>query len=543
MSRPAATPAPGLYLEHMEEAAFFLLFLVMAVACLSAFARPLGMPYPILLVIGGLALGLLPGIPKLELEPDIVLLLFLPPLLYSAAFFSSLRDLRADMRVISLLALGLALATTVVVAAVAQALIPGLPWPAAFALGAIVSPTDPVAATAVMRRLGAPRRVVTIIEGESLINDASAIVVYRIAVAATIGSGVRWWEAGLRLPLTILGGVVIGVAVGWLVAEIRRRVDDPPIETAITLITGYAAYLPAERLGVSGVLAAVAAGLLVGWRAPEIASARSRLVSFSVWEIVVFLANALLFILIGLQLPLVLGGLAGQGVGRAVAYAAAVTATVVAVRLLFQFTTPYLIRALDRRPSQVARRAAWQPRLVIAWSGMRGAVSLAVALALPLETNSGAPFPQRGLIIFITFGVIFFTLVLQGLSLPWLLRRLSVQDDGEEQREEVHARLATADAALARIDEIARRDGVRVETIERLRALYEFRRHRFAVRAGEKPDDGTDDRSLAYQRTVRDILTAQRNTLVRLRDQGMISNDVMHRVERELDLEDSRLEI
>ena len=521
----------------MESTAFFLLFLVVAVAGFSSLARLVGVPYPILLVLGGLVLGLVPGVPEIELEPDLVFLLFLPPLLYSAAFFASLRDLRADARAITLLALGLVLVTTAAVAVVARALLPGLPWPVAVALGAIISPTDPVAATAVMRRLGAPRRIVTIVEGESLVNDASAIVVYRAAVAAAVGGGVSWWEAGLQLPLGLLGGVAIGLVVGLAIAELRRRLDDPPVEIAISLVTGYAAYLPAEQLHVSGVLAAVTAGIVVGWRGPEIAEARTRLEAFSVWTVVVFLANALLFILVGLQLPLVLRGVAGQDVAQAVGVALAVAAVVIAVRLVWGYTTPYVVRALDRRPSQVARRADWRARTVVAWSGMRGAVSMAAALALPLA------IPERGLLIFIAFVVVLVTLVLQGLTLPALIARLGVHDDGAEQREELRARRETAEAALTRLDELAREGWPREDTVERMRGLYEFRRHRVAVRAGDEPDDGTDGRSLAYQRIIREVLVAQRHRLVSLRNDGTISSDVMHRVERELDLEDSRLEI
>jgi Na+/H+ antiporter len=514
-----------------------LLALMVAVAGLSVLARLVRVPYPILLVLGGLVLGFLPGMPEVELPPELVLVAFLPPLLYWAGFFSSPRDLLADARAISAAAVGLVLATAAAVAVVAHAAIDGLGWPAAFALGAIVSPTDPLAATAIGRRLGVPRRLITVLEGESLVNDASALVAYRLAVAAAVSGTFVAWQAGLRFVVGAAGGVAVGLAVGWLVAELRRRLDDPVVEIVISVVTGYAAYLPAELLHVSGVLAAVAAGLYLGWRAPALASASTRLLGFSFWEVLVYLANAVLFILVGLQLHPILSGLAGTAVAVLVGQALLVSAVVIAVRLGWVFSVPYLIRLLDRRPAQLARRLGARERLVLGWSGMRGAVSLAAALALPRD------FPLRNLILFLTFAVILATLVLQGLTLPTLIRRLRFQDDGSEQREELQARLAATHAALERLDELAVEDWTRDDTVERLHRLFEFRRRRLKERAGIWEDDGAQDRSLAYQRLVRELLVAQRQAIVVLRNQGQISNDVMHRIEHELDLEDTRLEI
>jgi Na+/H+ antiporter len=527
----------------MHGAELLLLLLMVAVAGLSILARPLRVPYPILLVLGGLLLGFVPGLPVVRLPPELVLVLFLPPLLYVAAFFSSLRDLRADLRAISLTAVGLVLATMSAVAVTAHALVDGLSWGAAFTLGAIVSPTDALAATAVARRLGVPRRLVTVLEGESLINDATALVAYRIAVATAVGGSFVVWEAGLRFVAGVAGGVAVGLIVGWLVAVIRRRLEDPPAEIVLSVVTGYAAYLPAERLGVSAVLAAVTAGLFIGWRAPELASPTTRLLAFSFWEILVYLLNAVLFILVGLQLRPILDQVSGRSAATLLGLAALISAVVIAARFAWGFTIPYLVRALDRRPSQVARRVGARQRLISGWSGMRGAVSLAAALALPLETDSGQPFPERDLIIFVTFGVIFTTLVVQGFTLPALIRRLGVHDDGGEEREELQARLGAADAALARLEELAGEEWTREDTVERLRGLYQFRRRRLKARAGILEDDGSEDRSLAYQRLVRELLEAQRRAIIRLRNQGVISDGVMHRVERELDLEDSRLEI
>jgi monovalent cation/hydrogen antiporter len=514
-----------------------LLALMVAVAGLSILARLVRVPYPILLVLGGLVLGFVPGMPAVELPPELVLVAFLPPLLYWSGFFASPRDLRADARPISMAAVGLVLATTVAVAVAAHAVVDGLSWPAAFALGAIVSPTDPLAATAIARRLGVPRRLIILLEGESLVNDATALVAYRVAVAAAVSGSFVAWQAGLRFLVGATGGVIIGLLVGWLVAEVRRRLDDPVVEIVVSVVTGYVAYLPAELLDVSGVLAAVTAGLYVGWRAPELASPSTRLLGFSFWEIMVYLANAVLFILVGLQLHPILSALGGTAVAILVAQAALVSAVVIAVRLGWLFTTPYLVRLLDRRPSQMLRRIGARERLVVGWSGMRGAVSLAAALALPLD------FPMRNLILFLTFAVILATLVLQGLTLPTLIRRLRVTGDGTEEQEELRARMAATQAALDRLDELAGEDWTRDDTVARLHGLFEFRRRRLKARAGIWEDDGAEDRSLAYQRLVRELLVAQRQAIVRLRNQGAISNDVMHRIEHELDLEDTRLEI
>jgi CPA1 family monovalent cation:H+ antiporter len=527
----------------MREPELLLLVLMVAVGGLSVLAGTIRVPYPILLVLGGLVLGFLPGVPPAELPPDLVLVLFLPPLLYQAAFFSSPRDLRADARAITLLAVGLVLATTSAVAAAAHTVVGGLPWAAAFTLGAIVAPTDPLAATAIARRLGVPRRLVTVLEGESLVNDASALVAYRLAVAAVVAGSFSLWGAGLQFVGRGIGGVAIGVAVGWLIAEARRRIEDPVVEIVLSVVTGYAAYLPAELMGASGVLAAVTAGLYVGWRAPELASPSTRLLGFSFWEVLVYLLNAVLFVLVGLQLHPILTGVSGSSAAVLLGQAALVSAVVIAVRIVWGFSVPYLVRALDRRPAQRARRVGARERLVASWSGMRGAVSLAAALALPLETSTGQPFPQRNLIIFVTFGVIFATLVLQGLSLPWLIRRLGLHRDDSEEQEELRGRLRATDAALTRLEELAVQEWTREDTVQRMRGLYQFRRRRLKARAGYLADDGVQDRSLAYQRLVRELLEAQRREIVRLRNQGQISNEVMHRIERDLDLEDSRLEI
>jgi monovalent cation/hydrogen antiporter len=518
--------------------------LFVSAAGLNALANWLQVPYPITLVVGGLAIGLAPGIPDIQLDPELVLLVFLPPLLYSSAVFADLRALRQDARVISLSAIGLVLATAAAVGVIAHELL-DLPWAMSFALGAIVSPTDPAAATAIMRRVGAPRRMVNILEGESLFNDATALVAYKVAVAAAVGGSVSAGHTIAEFFGEAAGGIAIGLAVGWVIGEIRKRVSDVNTELTISLFSAYGAFIPADQAGASGVLAVVACGLILGFRAPEIASLESRMQAEGLWSILTFLLNAALFILIGLQLPVIVDGLSGRSAGEVVGYAAAVCGAVIATRFLWNFIVTYLIRALDRRPSQVARRAGWRIRVVGGWSGMRGAVSLAAALALPLHTDAGAPLPGRELIQFITFALILVTVVGQGLTLPWLIRRLGVVDDRtEEEREEIRARLVIARAALDRIAELEAEDWTRDGTVERTRRLYEFRQRRFKIRAGKISDeDGLEEGSLLYQRMMHEIYTAQRQALVGLRNSREISGDVMRRVERELDLEESRLEV
>jgi monovalent cation/hydrogen antiporter len=527
----------------MGQAEILITGLLVAVAGLSALARVLRVPYPIVLVVGGALLGFVPGLPEVRLDPEVVLVVFLPPLLYGSAIYANLNDLRANVRGLLLNAVALVVVTMGAVAWAAHALIAGLPWEAAFVLGAIVSPTDPLAAAAMLRRLGAPRRLVSSIEGEGLFNDATALVAYRVAVAAVVAGSFSIADAGLNFVLGAAGGVTIGVAVGWIIAEIRKRAADAQVNVTISLLTGYAAFVPADAIGASGVLAAVTAGIVMGIRAAQILPARTRLQSGFVWDILDFIINAILFVLIGLQLRGVVHGLSGYTTSTLIGYGLAVTGVVVGVRIAWFFTVPYLIRAIDRRPSQRTRRVGSAARLVVAWSGMRGAVSLAVALALPLSTHAGDRFPKRDLIIFLTFAVIFFTLVVQGLSLPALIRRLGVSDSGADADEEIRARLVVAKAALADLDVLAGEDWTREQTIERLRRFYEYRKERFAARAGKIEDDGYEDQTLAYQRTLQHLLGAQREALLRMRSDGDLSNEVMNRILRELDLEESRLEI
>jgi monovalent cation/hydrogen antiporter len=528
-----------------------LLCILAAVTLLLIVSQWTQVPYPILLVLGGVGLAVIPGIPDVVLDPDLVLLVILPPLLYAAAFFTPLRELRRNVRAVSLLAIGLVLATTVAVAVVAHELL-DFGWAEAFVLGAVVSPTDPVAATAIARRLGIPGRIVTIVEGESLVNDATALVAYKFAVAAVVTGSFSLIDAAGEFVVVVAGGIAVGIAVGFLIAAVRRRLENPPVEVTIALLSGYFAYLPAEAIGVSGVLAAVTVGIYMGRLTSRLTSPTTRIQGVAVFQILTFLLNSALFVLIGLQLPTVVDGISDLGTGELILDGALVAATVILIRIVFVFPIAYLPRRLSRR---VREREPYPPRrhvLILSWTGMRGAVSLAAALALPLTTDAGTAFPERNLIIFCAFSVILATLVIQGLTLPPLIKWLEVDDYDEElETEEISARLTAIDAAMTRMDELASEEWVLDDTVERLRGSYSFRHRRFTALSAEGEFDGGVDgdgidyetRSVAYQRLVRELLEAQRSAVIDLRDRGEIDDDVLRRIERELDLEDSRLEI
>jgi Na+/H+ antiporter len=517
-----------------------ILGLLAAVTGLALLSRRVPIPYPVLLVLGGLVIAIIPGLPHVALNPEIVLLLFLPPLLYPAAVFTSWRDFRANLRPISLLAVGLVLFTTVSVGLLAHHFIPGVPLAAGFALGAIISPPDAIAATAIAEHLRVPQRIITILEGESLVNDATALVALRFAIVAVVTGVFSWPQATGQFFMVGLGGVALGLVVGYVTAKIMQPIDDPPIEITISLITPFAAYLPAEQLGVSGVLAVVTTGLYHGWHVPEMTSSRTRLQAGPVWQMVEFLLNGFIFLLIGLQLPAVLERLKGYSLGQLVRYAVIISLAVTLIRILWVFPAAYLPRLLSRKLRERDPSPPWQDLTIIAWTGMRGVVSLAAALALPRLTEQGSPFPARDLILFLTFVVILVTLVVQGLTLPLLIRALGVKDDMSIEQEERTARLKANEAALTRMDELARQDGVNKEILHRLRAEYEDRLRQLEACA-EADDAGPHLFSSEYERLSHDALRVERKIIVELRNEGVINDEVLRRIMRDIDLAEARL--
>jgi Na+/H+ antiporter len=510
--------------------------LLVAVLILTTLARNLLLPYPILLVLGGLVLSALPQMPVVRLDPDLVFLVFLPPILWSAAYFTSLRDFRANLRTITFLAVGLVIATTAAVAAAARWIIPGIGWPEALALGAIVSPPDAVAATAIGRRLNIPRRVVVILEGESLVNDATALVLYRGAVAAVV-TGAFSFADGLKIfLLASVGGVLVGLAVAELARRALALTEDSFTEVLVTLLAPYISWILAERLHVSAVLACVAGGLYLRQHLSEAVAPVTRLQARAVWDVFVFLLNGVLFILIGLQLASLRPTVGPGEFKPLLVQAAVVSAVAIGVRMVwvpFAIGLPRLLSAALRRRDPILE---WTPVFLMGWIGMRGIVSLAAALALPFATATGMPFPFREDIILLTFSVILVTLVLQGLTLAPLLRRLGLRDDSALADEEFRARDAAVEAALARLEELADEPWARPAHLEQLRARYAQRRaHASAL--GSSDGAGTIEDVGAFRRLRHEALMAERRRVISLRDRGEISDEILHRIEHELDVE------
>jgi CPA1 family monovalent cation:H+ antiporter len=516
-----------------------ILALLIAVAALVTIARGIGVAYPIFLVIGGLLLGLVPGVPRIQIEPSVIFLIVLPPLLYIAAYFTPVRSLRANLGTISSLAVGLVFATALTVAVVAHALIPGIPWSVAIALGAIVAPPDAIAATAIASRLGLPRQIVTILEGESLLNDATALTIYGIAVAAAAGGAFSPTTAVTTFVGALLGGCAVGVAVGWLIAHIRSRIEDTPVEMTISLLTPYAAFLPAERLGASGVIATVAAGLYLGHRGSRIMGADARLTGRAVWETITFLLNGFVFIVMGLEVPLLLRALTPSLAIRFVGIGIAVSLALVLVRALFIFGTVFLPQLVRRRQETPGPYAC---SLVLSWAGMRGVVSLAAALALPITLPAGGPFPAREALLIVTLTVIVFTLLGQGLSLPWLIRRLRLGGDVGLRQEDASARQRLLDAATRRIDQLYPVWPGHRPLLDQLRDTYRHRSEHIERQRDPSAPDGEDRELIEHREIRRTVIDSEREALMRLRAEGEINDEVLRNLERELDLEERRMD-
>ena len=515
--------------------------LLMVVVTLVVIARKFAVPYPVLLVLSGLGLSFIPGLPVVKLNPDLVLFFFLPALLYPVALMTSWRDFRQNLRPILLLAIGLVLITTFAVGWMAHAFVPGLPWAAAFALGAIVSPPDAVAATAVLERLSVPRRIGAILEGESLVNDATALVTLQFAVAALMTGTFSPTQAAIKFVWVAAGGIGFGLLVGFVIRSVHRRLDDPTVQITISLLTPFAAYLPAERLHFSGVLATVAAGIFLGWHAPLVVRARMRLQSQAFWEMVVFLLNGLVFIVIGLQLPSILNSLTGVSRWQLGKQALAISVTVVLVRIIWVFPAAYLPRLLSRRIRAREPLPSWRNVTIIAWSGMRGVVSLAAAFALPLALNQDTPFPGRSYILFLTFCVILTTLVFQGLTLPVLIRSLGVKDDGATDEEERLARLEANKAAIEFLERAALDCGISDQIVGRLRVEYDDRIEQLKLCCESLGDRSGGIATFDYQKLQQRALDEERRTIIRLRNEQTINDDALRRIQRDLDLAEARL--
>ncbi len=515
--------------------------LLIVLVVLVTVAQRLNVSYPIVLVIGGLGLALFPRLPEVRLEPSTVFLVFLPPLLYWDALTSSWRDFRENWRPISLLAIGLVFTTTMAVMIAAHLLL-GLLWGPAFVLGAVLGPTDTVAAAAILERFGLPRRLFAVLRGESLLNDATALVLYETAVHVTQIRTYLWGSVSIGFCLAAVGGVAIGLVIGWLVVRVRRLAPDPLVGNTISLLTGFAAYLPADALHVSGVLAVVTAGLYLGWEGPRMIPARTRLHSIATWKVITFLLNGLLFILIGLQLRTILDSFSAQSLRSIILGCVLISGTVILVRIFWVFISAYVSRTCSRLLRARARYSRWQEPALISWVGIRGGISLAAALAIPTSLADGSPFPGRSEILILTFAVILVTLVLQGLSLPRLLRWLNLEKDSAQPEEEQLTREAMAGVALHYLTSAGPGDEIHQRTVKELQEVYRSRAERFEITHKAGPDEPEAQYFTRKVSLERELIRIQRTTLIDLRDSGAISDDVMRRFQFILDLEESRLE-
>jgi CPA1 family monovalent cation:H+ antiporter len=505
-------------------------FLLFCAAALGWVAYRFQFPYPIALVAGGAILGLMPRLPQFPFDPQFILVLILPPVLYQAALMTSWTDFKAHIRPIGLLSIGLVVATTLAVGAALKLLVPDVPWAAAFVLGAIVSPPDAVAATAILSKLNIPRRVVTVLEGESLVNDASGLVIYKFAVAAVLTGVFSLSGALVQFGGIALGGLLVGIGMAYLFIAIHKRIGDPFIEILVSLLVPYATYIVAESVHASGVLALVAAGLVRGRYAPEIVSASMRVLGRPAWQLVVFLLNSLTFMLIGLQMSSIMDKLSLYSPVQLLALGSTISLVAVGVRFVWVYCTALLPGSWSKKGMAHEPPPNARENFIISWCGMRGIVSIAAALSLPLVLPSGAAFPHRDLIIFLTFFVIAVTLVVQGLSLPVLIRKLQVGTSRNEHEEKRRVQAAISAAALRVLEEQVGQQASPGFWLESLRTEMTSR-----IALCQMPDEGVQKRDESILHLRRALIQAERKELIRLWRDNQVSDEVMHRLEETLD--------
>jgi Na+/H+ antiporter len=527
---------------HAVEIVFLLLLLF--VVALGLLARKLAVPYPIVLVIGGLLLSFIPGIPKVTLNPDLVFFVILPPLLYSAAWLTSWREFSYNLVSIFLLAFGLVTFTTLAVTEAGQWLLPGFDWRIGLVLGAIVAPTDAIAATAIAKRLGLPKRMVDILEGESLLNDATALLALEFGIGLLMQGHVPTFTSGLtRLCYLTFGGIGVGLLIGQIIHLVEDRIDDAPIEIVLGILTCYVAYLTADFIHASGVLSVVTCGLFLSRMSSHYFSPSVRLRSSAVWESFTFVLNGLVFVLIGLQLPFVMGAIRDHNLATLLLYGLAFSGLLILLRVVWMFPGAYLATVIRRlifhhnESMPPARRI-----FVLGWTGMRGVVSLAAAIALPQTLSNGRPFPQRNMIIFLAFSVILVTLVLQGLTLPWLIRALGLAGTAEEHPEEAEARRTILQTALDHLQEYKEKAAPTSEEVyDDLAQHYRSRLIALAEGGDGEKDSISPDFYSRYLELSQELLRVERETAIQLRNRGRIGDDLLREIEHELDLSEARL--
>jgi Na+/H+ antiporter len=528
-------------------AQLILLLLLLFVAAFAVLARRLQTPYPIVLVVAGLLLGFVPGIPRITLEPDLIFLVVLPPLLYAAAWVTSWRDFSHNLLSIAMLAFGLVGFTVLCVALAGPWLFSGFDWRVGFVLGAAVATTDAIAATSIAKRIGLPKRIVDLLEGESLLNDATGLLALEFAVAMVVhGQEPTVGAASLRLLYLTFAGIGSGLILALIVEWFERRIDDGPIEIAVSILVPYAAYLTAEAIHASGVLAVVAAGLYLGRKSSEFFSPAVRLQARAFWDSLTFILNGFVFVLIGLQLRSVLAGVRELSFGKIVLYGALFSLFLILLRLFWTFPGAYVAHSIRTHLlHQNEKRPGARQVFVVGWTGMRGVIALAAAMSLPTTVADGSPFPHRDLIVFLTFCVILVTLVFQGLTLAPLIRILGLAETAGPSREEKEARRLVLQAALARLEDIRGRDPSGfVEVYDDLAQHY---KHRLAsVMAsvdghGQEQDKAHAEHYSRYLDVSRTLLEVERHAALRLRDEGRITDEALREMENELDLSETRL--
>ncbi|MGX1133045.1 Na+/H+ antiporter [Streptomyces glaucescens] len=519
-----------------------LLLLVAGSAAVAAAGRRTPVPAPLLLVAAGLAVSYIPGVPDYTLDPHIVLPLLLPPLLHTAATDSSYLDLRAQLRPVALLSVGYVLFATVAVGWAAYLLVPGLPLTAALVLGAVVAPPDAVAATAIARRVGLPSRITTILQGESLVNDATAITAYRVAVAAAVGEATSWAGGIGEFLIAAVGGIGIGLVLMVPIHWLRTHLKEALLQNTLSLLIPFVAYGVAEQVHASGVLAVVVVALYLGHRAWEVDFA-TRLQEDAVWKMVAFVLESSVFALIGLQLPVVLRGLGEYEGADAAWYAAAVFLVVVVTRFVWVYPATFLPRLLSARIRKREDNPTWKGAFIISWAGMRGVVSLAIAFSIPETIHGGEDFPGRNLILFLTFTTVIGTLVVQGLTLPPLigLLRLPGRDAQAETLAEANAQAQASRAAEQRLDELLsdERNALPEPLADRLRTVMERRRNAVWERLGQPNPITGETADDTYRRLAREMIGAEREVFVKLRDLRYIDDEMLRTLLRRLDLEEA----
>jgi Na+/H+ antiporter len=525
---------------HQVELIFLLLLLFVVV--FGLLAQKLKLPYPIVLVIAGTLLGFIPGIPSVKLDPDLVFLVVLPPLLYSAAWVTSWRELSYNLVSIMLLAFGLVSFTVFGVAAGAHWLFPGFDWRLGFVLGAIIAPTDALAASTIATRIGLPKKIVDVLEGESLLNDASGLLALEFGIAMVVNNQVPSISAGiLRLAYLIVAGITVGLIIGWIVYRVERLIDDAPIEIALSIFVPYSAYLTAQSIRSSGVLAVIACGLYLSRRSSEFFSPTVRLQAWAVWDSLTFILNGLVFVLLGLQLPHILGAIHDYSLRQLLMYGGLFSGFVILLRMIWCLPGARLAKLIRNRFLHQNYAITSRGALIIGWTGMRGVLSLAAAIALPQVLSNGQPFPQRDLIIFLAFSVIFVTLVLQGLTLPPLVRALGLADSSGPDLEKEAARRKMFQAALSFLQESRAQNGPELDAFyEDLSGHYRQRLSALSAAEEEPPPDKKADIH-KHHRLIRESLRVERQTAVRLRDEGQINDDALRDLEHELDLREEEL--